>query len=61
VTPFARQPEPDFWAAKEKQWLDLAPAWGDRDPLNGWQKDKLSLGTWVRDLVRAPGEPRLCA
>jgi uncharacterized protein (TIGR02646 family) len=61
VTPFERQPEPGFWAAKEKQWLDLAPDFGERDPLNDWSHQKRSLGTWFRALVRPPGEPCLCA
>jgi len=61
VTPFERQSQPDFWSAKEEQWLALVPDWGRRDPLNDRQEKTRSLGTWFRDLVRAPGEPRLCA
>lgn len=61
MTPFERQPEPEFWAAKEAQWLALAPSFGDRDPLNRWVHDRRTLGAWFRELVRAPGEPRLCA
>jgi uncharacterized protein (TIGR02646 family) len=61
VTPFQRQPEPDFWATKERKWLALAPNFGDRDPLNDWSHQKRSLGAWFRALSRAPGEPRMCA
>jgi uncharacterized protein (TIGR02646 family) len=61
VTPFARQPEPEFWAAKESQWRGLAPDFGKRDPLNDWSHQKRSLGAWFHARVRAPGEPRLCA
>jgi len=59
--PFRRQPEPDFWSAKEAKWLALSPDWGDRDPLNDWHHEKRSLGTAFRALVRAPDEPRMCA
>lgn len=58
---FHRQPQPDFWGAKEVQWLALSPDWGDRDPLNDWRHQKLTLGAWFRRLVRAPDEPRMCA
>lgn len=61
MTPFRRQAQPEFWSAKEEQWLALAPTFGDRDPLNDWRHQKRSLGHWFRALVRAPDEPRLCA
>lgn len=61
MTPFDRQPEPDFWAEKEARWLALAPSFGDVDPLNGWRHEKRSLGASFRAKVRAPGEPQLCA
>jgi uncharacterized protein (TIGR02646 family) len=61
VTPFARQPEPEFWAAKEERWLALAPGFGERDPLNDWSHQKRSLGAWFHALVRATGTPHLCA
>ena len=61
MTPFRRQEQPDFWDAKEEQWLALAPAFGDRDPLNDWAHKKRTLGAWFRELVRAPEEPRMCA
>src|SRR6185312_16015163 len=61
VTPFDRQPEPTFWAAKEAQWLALGPSFGNRDPLNKRVHERRTLGTWFQDLVRAPGAPRLCA
>jgi uncharacterized protein (TIGR02646 family) len=59
--PFHRRAEPKFWAAKEEQWLALAPSFRERDPLNRREHDKRTLGTWFRSLVRAEGEPRLCA
>ncbi|MFT3774557.1 MAG: hypothetical protein QM820_55070 [Minicystis sp.] len=61
MTPFRRQPQPEFWAAREQRWLALAPGFGERDPLNDWQYQKRSLGFWFRSLVRAADEPRLCA
>lgn len=61
MTPFRRQPEPEFWTAKEEQWLALGPSWGDRDPLNKWFHARRTLGAWFRDLSRAPEDPRMCA
>lgn len=61
MTPFRRRPEPDFWTGKEERWLSLAPAFGDRDPLNDWQHDNVSLGHQFRNRVRAPDDPCLCA
>ena len=61
MTPFERQPEPDFWRDKEERWLALAPSFGERDPLNDWKHEKVGLGHWFHRLVRAPGEPLLCA
>lgn len=61
MTPFLRQPEPPFWAEKEKRWRDLGPNWGKRDPLNKWSHESRTLGAWFHESVRARGEPRLCA
>lgn len=61
MTPLLRQPEPDFWPSKEQRWHDLAPDWGDRDPLNDWQHRKRSLASWFHELVREESEPRMCA
>lgn len=61
MMPFARQPQPGFWAAKEEKWReDLAAAKRAPDPL-GWKHENRPLRDWFHALVRRAGEPRLCA
>jgi uncharacterized protein (TIGR02646 family) len=61
MMPFRRQPEPSFWEIKERRWQELAPNWGDRDPLNDWRHQTRSLASWFHELVRDASEPRMRA
>lgn len=61
MTPFRRQPEPPFWAAREQKWHDHARDWRTTDPLNKWRHQQRSLAWWFHELVREASEPRMCA
>lgn len=58
---FRRQPAPDFWAGKDAQWRERGPSFPKVDPLNAWKYEKRALSAWFHELVRALGEPRMCA
>jgi uncharacterized protein (TIGR02646 family) len=60
VTPFARLPAPELWAAKEKQWLSGEVDWTRVDPL-AWETKGRSLRELFHQHCRSESEPLLCA
>ncbi len=61
MTPFPRQPEPSFWAEKERAWIEKAAVVSAAKALHGWLHEGRSLAWWFHRRVRPPREPELCA
>lgn len=60
MTPFNRLPAPEFWTAKEKQWMSGEVDWTKIDPL-AWEHKGHPLRELFHQDCRAESEPKLCA
>lgn len=59
MNPFEREPEPGFWAERERRFLKASCS--AEEALHGWQHQKKKLSHWFHQCVRPAGHPDLCA